>query len=154
MVMCRYLRCLCLLLRNLRYGNIKLISLYQNRRRLVAIRTHWGFIVLPYCETWLLERWFDNPTQSHYPDTELTRPYPFLTMLSARPKSDNMQFCKSLIRPRPSIRMGNVCSNGSASMISLQWNLSKSTDHGNDFEWSILGTSRIRELQYHYNGGA
>ena len=31
-------------------------------------------------------------------------------------------------------------------------NLSKSTDHGTDFKWSIIGGVRFTELEYHYSG--
>ena len=31
-------------------------------------------------------------------------------------------------------------------------NLSKSTDHGTTFKWSIRRNGRIMELEYHYNG--
>ena len=35
------------------------------------------------------------PTRPHYPDTELTSPYPILVMPSARLGSDKNQLCKS-----------------------------------------------------------
>ena len=60
------------------------------------------------------------PTQSHYPDTQLTSPYPILIMLSTRLGSDKYPFWKSLIwldrdsNPRP---FAVLCSTDLATVV-------------------------------------
>ena len=74
---------------------------------LVTVCTHGNFIVLPHWET-LLPDWY--PTQSHYPDTELTSSCPIILMPSARLGSNKCNICMSLIwldwdlNSRPSTR--------------------------------------------------
>ena len=54
----------------------------------------WGIVLgLPPLDNIAMTRY---PTQSHYPDNELTSPCPILEMLSARLDSDRYQFLKSL----------------------------------------------------------
>ena len=57
-------------------------------------RVHGDFIVL---RNQAISTMTHYPTQSHYPDTELTSLYALLLMLSIRPGSNNYQFCKSLV---------------------------------------------------------
>ena len=38
------------------------------------------------------------------------------------------------------------------SYLYIQSNLTKLTDHGTDFKWSIYGGGRFRELECCYNG--
>ena len=55
------------------------------------------FIVLPHCETRQpASCLYWHPTQTHYPETEPTRPCPILIMSSASPGSDRYSF-KSVV---------------------------------------------------------
>ena len=70
-----------------------LISLsYQDRYRLVSVHTYCDFVVLPHLETSLSAHMTWYPTQSHYPDTWPTNPFPILLMPSIWLGSDKCKF--------------------------------------------------------------
>ena len=65
--------------RQARWGNVY---------RLVTVRTHGDFTVLPQATNTITY----YPIQSFYPDTEPARPCPILIMLRARLDRDKYQF--------------------------------------------------------------
>ena len=67
---------------------------YQDGYRLVTVHNHGYFIVLGDQAVGAMAQY---PTQSHYPDTELTSPCPILLMMCARLGSGKSQFVKSLV---------------------------------------------------------
>ena len=71
---------------------------YQDFFRLVTMYTHIDWIVLPHWETNQVAStmiWY--PTQSQYPDTELSSPFSNLVMSSIRLGGDMHNFCKAMI---------------------------------------------------------
>ena len=57
---------------------------YQDEYQLIRVWTNNDFIVLPHWKTRSPVTWLYNPTQSHYPATELTSPCPSQLMRSMR----------------------------------------------------------------------
>ena len=74
-----------------------IIRSYQGRYRLITEHTHSNFIVLP-CWLFRLSVLWSNilPTQSHYPDTELTSPCPIPLMPSASLGNNKVQLFFSI----------------------------------------------------------
>ena len=69
---------------------------YQDGYRLMTVHTHGDFRALARWEIRPPVSWPQYPTRSHYPDTELTSPFPIQTMLRTRLGNDKYQFDKSL----------------------------------------------------------
>ena len=84
-------------LQNIRLDGCWRFASLQHRRSCqvltVTVHTHDDFIVLPQLRN-QMKRY---PTQSHYPDTELTSPCPILLMPTTKLGSDKYQFYKSLV---------------------------------------------------------
>ena len=69
------------------FTSLQHLRSYQDGYRLVAVCTSGYFIVLPHRKS----------SQSHYPDTKLTSPWPIQLMLSILLGSDKYQFLKLLV---------------------------------------------------------
>ena len=73
-------------------ASLQNVRSYQDEHRLVTV---WG----SWCAAPLGEQaaaW-PNISLSHYPDIELTSPYPIILMLTVRLGSDKCQYYKSLV---------------------------------------------------------
>ena len=70
---------------------------HQDGYRLVAAHIHGDFIELPHWEKQVTDTMTQDPTKSHYPNTECTSACPILVMLNARLGNDKYQFYKSLV---------------------------------------------------------
>ena len=53
---------------------------YQGGHPLVTLHSHCDFIVLPQWESQVVGTMAEFPTQSLYPDTELTSPFPVVVI--------------------------------------------------------------------------
>ena len=76
-----------------RFASLQHLRSYQDWSRLVKVSTHGNFLLLGNQATKLMTQY---PTQSYYPDTELTSPRPILSMQNVRLGNNRYQLYKSL----------------------------------------------------------